>query len=114
MTQNKANRIATKQICSGDEFENAIKDGVTLADFNGPWCAPCHSQEPILEKLAGQFQGKASIVTMNVNDNQDLAMKLGIRSIPTLIIFKNNKEVQRFVGLQPETTLSEALEGFLE
>ena len=114
MPQNKANRIATKQICSGDELENAIKDGVTLADFNAPWCALCHSQEPILEKLAWQFQGKASIVTMNVNDNEDLAMRLGIRSIPSLIIFKNNKEVQRFVGLQPETTLSEALEGFLE
>jgi len=106
--------MGIKQLRSGEEFENEINDGVTLADFNAPWCAPCHSQEPILEKLAGQFQGKASIVAMNVDENQDVAIKLGIRSIPTLIVFKNSKEVQRFVGLQPEATLSKALEEFLE
>lgn len=103
-----------REIQSGDEFKNAIKEGVTLMDFNAPWCAPCHSQEPIIEKLAGKFQGKAYIVAMNVDENQDVAMKLGIQGIPTLIIFKNSKEVQRFVGLQPEAILSEALEKLLK
>lgn len=101
------------EIQSEDEFKNAIREGVTLMDFNAPWCAPCHSQEPIIEKLAGKFQGKAHIVAMNVDENQDVAMKLGIQGIPTLIIFKNSKEVQRFVGLQPEAILSEALEKLL-
>jgi thioredoxin len=101
------------EIQSGDEFKNAIKEGVTLMDFNAPWCAPCHSQEPIIEKLAGKFQGKARIVAMNVDENQEVAMKLGIQGVPTLIIFKNSKEVQRFVGLQPEGILSEALEKLL-
>jgi len=103
-----------KEIQTGDEFTNAIKDGVTLTDFNAPWCAPCRTQEPILKKLADQFQEKASVAAMNVDQNQDVAMQLGIRSIPTLIIFKDSKEIERFVGVQPEAVLSEALENALK
>jgi len=103
-----------KEIQTGDEFTNAIKDGVTLTDFNAPWCAPCRTQEPILKKLADQFQEKALVAAMNVDQNQDVAMQLGIRSIPTLIIFKDSKEIERFVGVQPEAVLSEALENALK
>ena len=103
-----------KEIQTDAEFTNAIKDGVTLADFNAPWCAPCRTQEPILEKLADQFQEKASVAAMNVDQNQDVATELGIRSIPTLIIFKDSKEIERFVGVQPEAVLSEALEKALK
>ncbi len=103
-----------KQIQSAEGFEKAIEGGVTLMDFNAPWCAPCRSQEPILENLAGQFQGKALIASMNVDENRDIATRLGILSIPTLAIFKNGKEIQRYVGLQPESTLSEALEAVLK
>ena len=103
-----------KEIQTDAEFTNAIKDGVTLADFNAPWCAPCRTQEPILEKLADQFQEKASVAAMNVDQNQDVAMQLGIRSIPTLIIFKDSKEIERFVGVQPEAVLSDALEKALK
>ena len=102
-----------KQIQSADGFEKAIKGGVTLMDFNAPWCAPCRSQEPILENLAGNFEGKALVASMNVDENRDIATRLGILSIPTLIIFKNSKEIQRYVGLQPEATLSEALENLV-
>jgi len=103
-----------KEIQTGDEFTNAIKDGVTLADFNAPWCAPCRTQEPILEKLADQFKEKASVAAMNVDQNQDVATQLGIRSIPTLIIFKDSEEIERFVGVQSEAVLSEALEKALK
>ncbi len=103
-----------KQIQSAEAFESAIEGGVTLMDFNAPWCAPCRSQEPILESLAGKFDGKALVAAMNVDENRDIAMRLGIQSIPTLIIFKNNKEIQRYVGLQPEVTLSEALSSLVE
>ncbi|MFO7987654.1 MAG: thioredoxin domain-containing protein [Desulfatiglandaceae bacterium] len=91
-------------------FEKVIEGGVTLMDFNAPWCAPCRSQEPILEELAEKFQGKVSVAAMNLDENRDMAGRLGILSIPTLIIFKNSKEIQRFVGLQPESTLAEALD----
>ncbi|MEJ2587838.1 MAG: thioredoxin domain-containing protein [Deltaproteobacteria bacterium] len=102
------------ELKSGDEFTSTISQGVTLADFNAPWCAPCRTQEPILEKLAERFQGKASIAAINVDQNRDVAMRLGIRNIPTLIVFKDNEEIERFVGVQPETTLSEALEKALK
>lgn len=102
------------EIKSKTEFDNTIQNGVTLVDFNAPWCAPCRSQEPILERIADQFDGRAIIAGMNIDNHQNIAMELGIQSIPTLIIFKNKKEIQRFIGLQPETTLSGALEKLLD
>jgi len=101
--------MEVKQIRSAEGFERAIQGGVTLMDFNAPWCAPCRSQEPILETLAQNFEGKALVASMNVDENREVAARLGIMSIPTLVIFKDNKEIQRFVGLQPEAALSEAL-----
>ena len=103
-----------KKISSAAEFENEIKNGVSLIDFNAPWCAPCRAQEPIIQQLSKQFEGKALVAEMNIDDNQDTAMKLGIRSIPTLAVFKNGKEIQRFVGLQSQRTLSDAIEKVLE
>lgn len=101
------------EIISADDFEIAIKNGVTLVDFNAPWCAPCRAQEPILAKLATQFEGKAQIAAMNIDNNREAAGELGIQSIPTLIIFKNGKEIQRFVGLQSENTLADVIESLL-
>jgi len=99
-----------KKISSALEFEKAIEAGVSLIDFNAPWCAPCRAQEPIVRRLSEQFEGKALVAEMNIDENQDTAMKLGIRSIPTLAVFKNGEEIQRFIGLQPESALADALE----
>ena len=99
---------------SKEEYEKIIERGLTLMDFNAPWCAPCRTQEPILERLSIQYEGKATISAMNVDENQDIAATLGIQSIPTMIIFKDNKEIQRFVGVQSENTLSDAIAGLLD
>ena len=99
-----------KSLSTTQDFENAVKNGTTLVDFYAPWCAPCKAQSPIIHKLAEKFEGKVSVNELNVDENQDVAVKLGVQSIPTLILFKNGKEVQRFVGLQSESTLSETLE----
>lgn len=107
-------KMTTKNIKSKTEFDTTIQNGVTLVDFNAPWCGPCVSQEPILEKIADQFDGRARVAAMNIDNHQKIALELGIRSIPTLIIFKNNIEIQRFIGLQPEGTLSGALEKLLD
>lgn len=103
-----------KEIVSNEEFQDSIEKGVALVDFNAPWCAPCRSQEPIIKELADQFEGKALIAALNIDENQELAIKLGIRSVPTLVIFKNAKEIQRFIGMQSGKTLSEALEKVLQ
>ena len=98
-----------KEIRSGSELEKVIMDGISLMDFSAPWCAPCRLQEPIIEQLAARFEGKALFARMNIDQDREVVMNLGIQSIPTLIIFKNSKEIQRFVGLQSESALSEAL-----
>ena len=105
--------MALKTLQSKEDYETAIESGLTLMDFNAPWCAPCHTQEPILEQLSIQYEGKAIISAMNVDENQDIAAMLGIQSIPTMILFKNNKEIQRFVGVQSESTLSDAMDKLL-
>lgn len=101
--------LKIREIKSEDELRQAVMDGITLVDFNAPWCAPCRLQEPIIHRMAERFQKKALIATSNIDKSNEIAMKMGIQSIPTLVIFKNNKEIQRFVGLQSEDALSEAL-----
>ena len=106
--------MEVKEIKSKGYLEKVIATGITLIDFSAPWYAPCRLQEPIIKQLAVQFEGNVLITTMNLEKNRDVALNLGIHSIPTLIIFKNGKEIQRFVGLQSEDTLSEALRKLLK
>ena len=101
------------EITANKEFKNIIKNDVVLADFNAPWCGPCRSQEPIIENLAEKFKGRAKIITVNVDNHRDLAAEFNIQSVPTLIIFDKGKDLQRFVGLQPESTLADAIENAL-
>ncbi len=105
--------MKTKILTSYSEFEKVIQAGVSLVDFNAPWCGPCHSQEPIINHMAAQLKDRVTVAAINLDKHQDLAVKLGIQSIPTLIIFKNGKEIQRFVGLQHESILYDALENVL-
>jgi thioredoxin 1 len=91
------------------ELEAWVKSGVTLVDFESPWCSPCRDQKPIIETLARRFKGEARIIEVNIDDNRQFAIQLGITSVPTLIIFKNGRELQRFVGLQPAEVLSKAI-----
>ncbi|MDY7036519.1 MAG: thioredoxin domain-containing protein [Thermodesulfobacteriota bacterium] len=103
------NTLEVEKIKSKEELEKELEKGIALIDFNAPWVAPCRLQEPIIKRLSGQFKGKVLIAAINIDDNRDVALDLSIRNIPTIIIFKNGKEIQRFVGLQSEATLSEAL-----
>lgn len=94
---------------SFQELEEWVNSGVILVDFESPWCRPCRDQKPIIETLARRFKGEARIIELNIDDNRQFAIQLGITSIPTLIIFKNGRELQRFVGLQPAEVLSKAI-----
>ena len=98
------------QLSSASEFDNIISKGVTLVDFSAPWCAPCRAQEPIIEELAIQYSDKASIGKIDIDKNRKIAKKMNVRSIPTLIIFKNGEEIERLVGLNPLKILAESLE----
>ena len=81
-----------------------------LVDFYADWCNPCKQQVPALESVASSFDGKVKVVKLNVDDSQNTALKFGVQSIPTLILFKDGEVHQRFVGLQNE----KSVEAFLE
>ena len=76
-----------------------------LVDFYADWCGPCKMMAPVVEELAGELQGKAKVGKINVDENQDLAMKYEVMSIPTLIVFKEGKETNRFVGVRDKEEL---------
>lgn len=83
--------------------------GKVLVDFWAPWCGPCRMQTPILERLAASGDINAKIFKVNTDENPDIAQKYGIVSIPTLILFENGQEVERYVGVQPENILKTKL-----
>lgn len=91
-------------------FENEVLNhlGIVLVDFWAEWCGPCKMQLPILEKISDEIPN-VKICKINVDENTDLAVKFGIRSIPTMIVFKNGEKVEQFVGLKNKKELSEKL-----
>lgn len=98
---------------SEKDFKSTITNGVVLVDFNAPWCGPCRFQEPIIKDIAEQFKGQATVREINVDENRETAIRFGIQSIPTLILFKNGEEIKRFIGLQTRKVLSRAIEKVL-
>ena len=96
-----------------NEFGSAIRHGVALVDFTASWCAPCRAQEPIIRELAVKFENQAIVTSLNIDENRETALKLRIHSIPTLVLFKNGKEIQRFIGLQSEKLLSQTIKNVL-
>ena len=100
-------------LSSKTDFERAIENGITLVDFNAPWCGPCRAQEPILDEIEKTFEGKATVAKIDIDQNQDVAVQLGIQSIPTLIAFKEGKEITRLIGLQDAGTIDRVLSDLL-
>ena len=101
--------MKTRRLDTAAQFQQTIKQGVTLVDFSAPWCGPCRAQEPILVQLAERFYRRATIASMNIDDHPQTASHLGIVKIPTLALFRNGREVTRFVGVQRAETLAEAI-----
>ncbi len=79
-------------------FNETISQGVTLVDFWAPWCGPCRMVAPVIEGLADEYVGKAKIAKINVDDNQQTAMKFRVMSIPTVIVFKDGEVSEVMVG----------------
>jgi thioredoxin 1 len=92
-------------------FKSEVLDsGVpVLVDFWAVWCAPCRAIAPALEELASQYKGKLKVAKVDVDNNQGVAQQYGIRSIPTLLLFKGGKVVSQLVGAMPKAKLEDAI-----
>lgn len=102
---------SVQQVTDAD-FEAAVLQSgkPALVDFWAPWCGPCRIIGPIVEELAPSYQGRAVIAKMNVDDNPMVAQRFGITSIPTLMMFKNGKLVDRAVGAMPKAELQKFID----
>jgi len=94
-------------------FDEITKEGVSLVDFWAPWCGPCRMIAPVIEELAAEFEGKANICKVNTDEEQDVAVKYGIRSIPTILFFKNGEVVEQMVGAASKQAFADKLNALL-
>lgn len=92
---------------------NLEKGGALLVDFYADWCMPCKMMAPVLDKVADAFADRLTVAKINVDDEQELAVKYGIQSIPALLLFKNGDVVKEFIGVRPFDELSAAIEAAL-
>ncbi len=94
-----------------DTFNKEIQHGVYLVDFYADWCGPCRMMTPVLEKVAKEVKGKATIGKLDIDKAQKIASEFQVTSIPTLILYKEGKEVGRLVGLRDAATVKNFIDG---
>ena len=93
------------------EFDAAVAAApLAMVDFWADWCGPCKMLAPVIEDLSGQYEGRALVGKVNVDEEHELAMRYGVMSIPTVIFFKDGKEIDRRVGVMPPNAFTQVLD----
>ena len=96
-------------ILTNQNFKEEVKEGLVLVDFFATWCGPCKMLAPVLSQIAEEKKGKVKVGKVNVDDENELAMKYGISSIPTLILFKDGKPLKTLIGLSSKSEIENML-----
>ncbi|HLU69465.1 MAG TPA: thioredoxin [Fibrobacteria bacterium] len=100
---------------TNENFDSEVvaHQGTVLVDFWAPWCGPCRMVGPVVEQIATEYAGRAKVAKLNTDEASDIASRYGIRSIPTLLFFKNGEVVQQLVGAYPKPKITEKLDAAL-
>lgn len=108
--------VVLAQEVSIANFESEVlqSNQPVLVDFWAPWCGPCRMMAPVIDELAREYSGRAKVVKVNVDENQSLANRYHIMSIPTLLFFKNGQVVGQVVGYTPKNVLAKKLDSLLQ
>lgn len=101
------------KILDDQTFDQTVSKGVSLVDFWAEWCGPCKVQGPIVDEVADELHEKANICKLDIDHNKQTAAKYGIQSIPTILVFKDGKVVDKFVGVKPKQQLMKSLQNHL-
>ena len=103
------------QELNADNFEELVikSDKPVLVDFWAQWCGPCRMVGPLVEEISNEYEGKAMVGKVDVDSNQEIAAKYGIRNIPTILFFKNGEVADKVVGAVPKTKLAEKLDALM-
>lgn len=96
-----------------DNFSETISKGVTLVDFWAEWCGPCKMLLPVIDELAVEMDGKAKVGKVNIDNQEAIALKYGIMSIPTVIIFKDGEVAEKAVGFRQKAVLAQMIKKYL-
>ena len=93
------------------DFDNEVlqSEKPVIVDFWAEWCGPCHAVSPILDKIAAEHEGELKLVKVNIDEEQELAMRYGVQSIPTMILFKDGEPAAAAIGAQPKAALERTL-----
>ena len=102
-----------KEITDSNFKDLISSDQPLVVDFWAPWCGPCKMLGPVIDELSNEFEGKAIIGKMNVDENSEVSSQFGIRSIPTILFFKNGEQVDKVVGLLTKPALEEKIKSLL-
>ncbi|MBD2246430.1 thioredoxin [Nostoc sp. FACHB-892] len=107
--------MSTAAQVTDSSFKQEVLDSdvPVLVDFWAPWCGPCRMVAPVVDEISEQYKGQIKVVKVNTDENPQVASQYGIRSIPTLMIFKGGQKVDMVVGAVPKTTLASTLEKYL-
>lgn len=103
-----------KYVENTKEFDDLLaKEKFVLVDFWATWCAPCRMIAPVIEKLADQYDGKIAVAKVDVDSNQELSIRYGIQSIPTVILFKEGKVAAKEIGVKPLNSFTKMLDSHI-